>query len=196
NANALLRVVTPADATDLANQSGHRGDFRTPRRRAPSHWQTAGKSEIVLAPQHGHFSRISLLQLQMILTFFPSTYSAQRSKVAGLLVACGEATYRTGLIRLTLGSGELKGGGKSGLLSGQSTGTVRTSTSTGDLRINLCWADDKDGKNDLISFGLAAAFTKPSALKRLLTVLAPIHCCRLGERNRLPLSSTTTPVSS
>src|SRR5205809_3370556 len=27
-----------------------------------------------------------------------------------------------------------------------------------------------------------------SALKRLLTVLAPIHCCRLGERNRLPLS--------
>src|SRR5256885_11733462 len=144
----------------------------------------------------GHFSRISLLQLQMILTFFPSTYSAQRSKVAGLLVACGEATYRTGLIRLTLGSGELKlkGGGKSGLLGGQSTATVRTSTSTGDLRINLCWADVKDGRNDLISFGVAPAFTKPSALKKLVTVLAPIHCCRLGERNRLP--STMTPVSS
>src|SRR5256885_12684262 len=86
----------------------------------------------------GHFSRISLLQLQMILTFLPSTYSAQRSNVAGLLVACGEATYRTGLIRLTLRSVELKGGGRSGILSGQSTGTARTSTSTGEVRIDLC----------------------------------------------------------
>src|SRR5256885_3974174 len=143
----------------------------------------------------GHFSRISLLQLQMILTFFPSTNSAQRSKVAGLLVACGEATYRTGLIRLTLGSVDLKGGGRSGLLSGQSTGTARTSTSAGDVRISLCWSDRKL-MNGLISFGLAAAVTKPSALKKLLTVLAPIHCWRLGERNRLPLSSTITPVSS
>ena len=31
-----------------------------------------------------------LLQLQITLTFAPSTYSAQRSKLAGLLVGCVE----------------------------------------------------------------------------------------------------------
>src|SRR5438046_9094817 len=121
----------------------------------------------------------------MILTFFPSTYSTQRSKVAGLLVACGEATYRTGLIRLTLGSGELKGGGRSGLLSGQSTATARTSTSgTGGFVIDLCWADVKDLRKFFISFALVpalTAFTKPSVLKTLPMRLAPIHCCLLGD---------------